>query len=367
MTTMYNDTPTLGYQPTFKHSPVQLVSSKLSASSGFRTMAEFNDHCCVGKTEKIGWTLNPKQTVNERTVVKSILKDASKRGDAKNKVLKKALETVNISSPLAEWRKDTPSSVVAVKKHRRDEEKLAQARAAADKVAASLLKEEEKITKNKKTKKQRKAARRLEEKEKELLEKERQEMEKERQEKDRREKERLEREEAIAVRDKRRNEAKVREHQYKVKKDAENSWVAVPRGRPTRTKERKRYYMCPSVRKGERCRWGQECNKVHNIYELTIERCFHRRCERIMRLEDGTYINPDREKICRYIHDGERQDAYLNRLGMSALIPRSGLGETRQEFRGGETVLRVPRDMAQQAMDMAMRNGDRNIKIEIVR
>jgi DNA repair exonuclease SbcCD ATPase subunit len=82
----------------------------------------------------------------------------------------------------------------------------------------------------------------------------------------------------------------------------------------------KRWRPCRSVELGRPCNRGDSCRSAHSLEELTIEHCRFHNCGRCARRPDGTFYNVDNDRPCGYIHEGERQDNYLRRLGMHVFL-----------------------------------------------
>ena len=193
--------------------------------------------------------------------------------------------------------------------------------AKADTAMAALIAEEEAVARPKLSKKQKKAlaAERLAAETKRL------------------EEEALAKERALAeakaAREKEINDDLDRQHQETIRKHRRQAeldrmrrqeeraaeWVAHS-DKKDRRSTIKRWRPCRSVELGRPCNRGDACRSAHSLDELTIERCRFHNCGRITRRPDGTFYNVDNNRPCNYIHEEERQDNYLQRLGMHVFI-----------------------------------------------
>lgn len=139
--------------------------------------------------------------------------------------------------------------------------------------------------------------------------------------------------EAKAVREKEINDDLDRQHQETIRKHKRQAeldrmrrqeeraaeWV-VHSDKKDRRPAIKRWRPCRSVELGRPCNRGDACRSAHSLDELTIERCRFHNCGRIARRPDGTFYNVDNNRPCNYIHEEERRDDYLQRLGMHVFI-----------------------------------------------
>lgn len=267
----------------------------------------------------------------------------------RNEVLQKAVDTIykihltrrrTVAATLSTWRaaaksttRHAPTCGCCVDKPRRNRKKSTKAPkkpatgdaiAKADAAMAALIAEEEAAVRPKLSKKQRKAlaAERL------AAEKA-QEMERLAAEAKRLEEEAL----AKATREKEINDDLDRQHQETIRKHKRQAELDRMRRQEERTaewvvhsdkKDRrsaiKRWRPCRSVELGRPCNRGDACRSAHSLDELTIERCRFHNCGRIARRPDGTFYNVDNNRPCNYIHEEERRDNYLQRLGMHVFI-----------------------------------------------
>jgi DNA repair exonuclease SbcCD ATPase subunit len=276
----------------------------------------------------------------------------------RNEVLQKAVETIYkihrtaftraVAATLSTWRaaaksttRHAPTCGCCVDKPRRNRKKSTKAPkkpatgdaiAKADAAMAALIAEEEAAARPKLSKKQRKA----QEMERLAAEKAH-EMERLAAETKRLEEEALAKERALAeakaAREKEINDDLDRQHQETIRKHRRQAeldrirrqevraseWV-VHSDKKDRRSEIKRWRPCRSVELGRPCNRGDACRSAHSLDELTIDRCRFHNCGRIARRPDGTFYNVDNNRPCNYIHEEERRDNYLQRLGMHVFI-----------------------------------------------
>jgi hypothetical protein len=277
----------------------------------------------------------------------------------RTEVLRKAVETIceiqqaaftrAVATTLSTWRAAAKSAThhaptcgcCAVKPRRNRRKKSTKASkkpatgdeiATADAAMAALIAEEEAAAQPKLSKKQRKAlaAERLAAEK--ALAAERLAAEAKRLEEEALAKERT-LAEAKAAREKEINDDLDRQHQETIRKHKRQAeldrmrrqeeraaeWV-VHSDKKGRRPTIKRWRPCRSVELGRPCNRGDACRSAHSLDELTIERCRFHNCGRIARRPDGTFYNVDDNRPCNYIHEEERRDNYLQRLGMHVFI-----------------------------------------------
>jgi len=172
-------------------------------------------------------------------------------------------------------------------------------------------------------------------------------------------------------------------------------------------REAKKYTkLCDSVTSGKPCRHGERCRFAHSIEQLTVSPCFFKEKCRHVKKVDGLIHNIDGKPCCKHIHPCETKEHFLQRTGVQLPTPptpptqptpstpsRRGLGRppknqkkrmipskvtevdlkpqpivmkpVEKEMR--ETLIQVPNaEMATQAMEMAIKSGIKNIRVEIV-
>ena len=150
--------------------------------------------------------------------------------------------------------------------------------------------------------------------------------------------------------------------------------------------------MCRSVGTNEPCRHGNNCRFAHDTSELVFLDCsFGLGCRNVDRQSSGVYKNKA-GKTCNHMHPGETKASMCNRVGIKSdkiiSMPtapsttiktqqKSDQDNTKTMCRSvgvdepkfsheEEIVIRVPKDLALQAMEIAMKSGKTKIRIEIV-
>jgi hypothetical protein len=177
--------------------------------------------------------------------------------------------------------------------------------------------------------------------------------------------------------------------------------------------------MCSSVDKNEECQHGEHCRFAHSLDELKISNClFEQRC-RFVRMSNGTLVN-NGEKVCSHKHPHETKETFMSRTGLDRYksSPKSVEPQLAQPFwqpppppplfqpmftqtmfwqppppppppppprpkplvdqecqtdKVVETlvdeilVIRVPKELANQALEIAMNSGKSRIQIEIIK
>jgi len=179
--------------------------------------------------------------------------------------------------------------------------------------------------------------------------------------------------------------------------------------------------LCRSVEKGTPCPHGSRCRFAHSVEELRIKDCvFGDACKFVCKSKSGEYFNrkefTDRNgnrkkcKACSCRHTGETDRNFFERTGIKAPQPKvrkvelpkfSKAGLEREKARISEEnnkkmeqdskksngagwahmvkrtsektevkkeheqVIRVPEKLAQQAIEMAIKMGKPNVRIEI--
>lgn len=270
-----------------------------------------------------------KELEAKRVVEVARRKEVARRDEIVRKAVK-AIDDSYVAITLSTWRtaaKSTPRRSRKKKKSTKAPSEPTPAAAIA-KVMMELITEEEAAVRRKLSKKQKKAlakeralaeAKQLEEKalaKEEALAKERALAE------------------AKAAREKEINDDLERQHQETIRKHKRQAeldkmrrqeeraaeWVVHSDKKENRRPAIKRLRPCRSVEIGRPCNRGDACRSAHSLDELTIERCRFHNCGRIARQPDGTFYNVDDNCPCNYIHEEERRDNYLQRLGMRVFI-----------------------------------------------
>ena len=181
--------------------------------------------------------------------------------------------------------------------------------------------------------------------------------------------------------------------------------------------------MCNSVEKKETCRHGGNCRFAHSLEELVTRNCFFKDECRFVRFENGKLVNNGRD-ICRNKHPHESQDEFIERVGLShykirdvptrvpsrveapkvvtleksvdacnrytttsswastlkaslkpvveaptfpsSLVEKPLLEVSEVPVEKKEVVLRVPRELVMQALELAIKSGNTSIRVQIV-
>ncbi len=167
--------------------------------------------------------------------------------------------------------------------------------------------------------------------------------------------------------------------------------------------------MCNSVEKNETCRHGERCRFAHSLEELVTRNCFFKDECRFVRFENGKLVNNGRD-ICRNKHPHESKDEFMERVGLTTrksthvpthvptrvqapkvvaleksmyTTPASSWASTLKASlkpaeevpssltlplaeKKKEVVLRVPRELVMQALELAIKSGNTSIRVEVV-
>lgn len=83
----------------------------------------------------------------------------------------------------------------------------------------------------------------------------------------------------------------------------------------------RRTKLCNSVKTGTPCPHGERCRFAHSEDELEVAACvFGDNC-RFTRLVNGTYVNNNTRRICKFKHTGETNEDFFVRTGMTPKKP----------------------------------------------
>jgi hypothetical protein len=172
--------------------------------------------------------------------------------------------------------------------------------------------------------------------------------------------------------------------------------------------------MCNSVEKNETCRHGKGCRFAHSLEELVTRNCFFKGECRFVRFENGKLVNNGRD-ICRNKHPHESQDEFIARVGLAhyktrevqapkvialeksmhdcdrytttsswastlkaslkqptscslvePVVEKPLLEVQSLPLEKKEVVLRVPRELVMQALELAIKSGNTSIRVEVV-
>ena len=169
--------------------------------------------------------------------------------------------------------------------------------------------------------------------------------------------------------------------------------------------------MCFSLDKNETCQNGTNCRFAHSLEELNVSNClFEQRC-RFVRMSNGKLVN-NGEKVCSHKHPHETKETFISRTGLDRYkcstpcatpfatqsstpsveqktlpqvvqsfrqepLPQSSVDQQCQTNKVAEMlndttsdqifVIRVPKELATQALEIAIKSGKSRIQIEIVK
>jgi hypothetical protein len=174
--------------------------------------------------------------------------------------------------------------------------------------------------------------------------------------------------------------------------------------------------MCISVDKNEKCQNGDNCRFAHSLDDLRISDClFEQKC-RFVRMSNGELIN-NGEKVCLHKHPHENTNTFMRRTGLDRykctnkvslsntdsskeivthcsntdsskeIVTHCSNTDSSKElvthssnkieppssktFIDASTnqmlVIRVPKELACQALEIAMKSGNTHIQIDIVK
>jgi hypothetical protein len=137
-------------------------------------------------------------------------------------------------------------------------------------------------------------------------------------------------------------------------------------------KSNPRTRMCESVDAKTTCRHGSSCRFAHSFSELVFATClFGESCKHVEYTGDGVYKNVW-GKSCNRLHPYETKASICSRSDIKVVsaplvkpaplvTPSPPVTSTPEE-----TVIRVPKEFVIQAMELAMKSGKTNIRVEIV-
>jgi len=149
--------------------------------------------------------------------------------------------------------------------------------------------------------------------------------------------------------------------------------------------------LCRSVGTDYPCPHGSRCRFAHSPDELEISTCiFGVHCRNVTRY-NGRYYSKNVQQRCDRLHPNETIQNFYIRTGLPAPQPKKNtpndiemptLSEAYGKKDSGpiitkvesqpiveqekETVLKVPKELAVQAMELAIKSGKKNIKVEII-
>ena len=148
--------------------------------------------------------------------------------------------------------------------------------------------------------------------------------------------------------------------------------------------------MCNSLTTGQPCSHGDKCRFAHSLSELKISECTFADDCRFIRVWNRKLIN-NGDKICNHKHPQESVDAFIARVGldrynnrtqptvnfaqppppMQPAVDFAQPPPPRQPTVDAKSpdqvlIIRVPKELAAQALEIAMRSGKSSIQIEII-
>ena len=150
--------------------------------------------------------------------------------------------------------------------------------------------------------------------------------------------------------------------------------------------------MCDSVSTGNSCRHGASCNFAHTLSELVFPSClFGRTCRHVQYQGNGVYtivrgmtcnrLHPDETNasICERVHPTpvvkpvmlkpvmlkpvmlKSEPVVLKPVMLKPVVKSEPVLLTQEE-----TIIKVPKELAMQAIELAMKSGKTNIRVEII-
>jgi hypothetical protein len=170
--------------------------------------------------------------------------------------------------------------------------------------------------------------------------------------------------------------------------------------------------MCNSIDKKEECKHGDQCRFAHNLSELKISNCLFEDNCRFVKMSDGKLRN-NGTKICNHKHPQESKEDFMSRVGLdrynkskeslltrpqqqfvpptqpqffqppqqqlvpqpptqpqfvppSPTQPQQNDSVTTQTSTDQILIIRVPKELAAQALEIAMKSGRTHIQVEII-
>ena len=162
--------------------------------------------------------------------------------------------------------------------------------------------------------------------------------------------------------------------------------------------------ICNSVDKKEACKHGENCRFAHDLDELKISNCLFEDNCRFVKMCDGKLQN-DGTKICNHKHPQESRENFMSRVGLDRynkkskeslpptqprsqfvpppptqpqfvpppptqpqFVPPTQQNDAASTQTSTEQILiiRVPKELASQALEIAMKSGRTHIQVEII-
>lgn len=104
----------------------------------------------------------------------------------------------------------------------------------------------------------------------------------------------------------------------------------------------------------DKCPRGTNCKYAHDVDELIVRDCIYNdNCIYITKL--GAFYENVNKRVCKYKHPGETDKNFYTRTG----IKRMDRDNTTE-------VIRVREELVIQSVEIALKNGKKNIHIEVV-
>jgi hypothetical protein len=164
--------------------------------------------------------------------------------------------------------------------------------------------------------------------------------------------------------------------------------------------------MCNSIDKKEECNHGDKCRFAHNLSELKISNCLFEDNCRFVKMCDGKLQN-NGAKICNHKHPQESKEDFMSRVGLDRYNKQKSKESpltqpqfvpppptqpqfvpppqqqffqppppppqlqqndhvTSQTSTDQILIIRVPKELAAQALEIAMKSGRTHIQVEII-
>ena len=189
-----------------------------------------------------------------------------------------------------------------------------------------------------------------------------------------------------------------------VKPENRDSGVEILSDQSKMRQHLKRTKMCLSVKSGKPCPHGVNCRFAHSVDELSISDCFFGSKCKFVCCKGGVFINTS-SKPCQHRHPEESEYNYFRRTGIPDFRPKKTTQPETPKLNNDnfpalskslqlppptkwvkpptitrsvtkpvsppppepeeETVIKVPKELALQAMELAIASGKKLIRIEI--
>jgi hypothetical protein len=154
--------------------------------------------------------------------------------------------------------------------------------------------------------------------------------------------------------------------------------------------------LCSSFKNNKSCFYGKNCKYAHSYDELNIKKClFSENCNKITINEEGKILNKNDNNICKFIHNNETKEDYINRLDQYNFDNKSYDSDLCEKVYPdfdkniyfcnsifpSEFVnipididynpykvnhIKIPKALAKKALNLALNSGIKDIRIEII-